>query len=73
MNAKSTEDKISAIVEHVFDLQALVRGAKITGEHLASDPNIGRLGLEFQAVMAIISHIEEKFETLTAQLGFETE
>ncbi|MEL6758196.1 MAG: hypothetical protein AAFP81_17325 [Pseudomonadota bacterium] len=63
--------QVAAIVEQVFDLQALVRGAVVTGESLVDDPNIGRLGLEFMAVMAILNHTEERFGELVKDLGFD--
>lgn len=64
-------EKIGAIIEQVFDLQALVRGAVRTGEYITDDPDIGKLGLEFLAVMSILSHVETRFEDLTEQLGFD--
>lgn len=66
-------EQVASIVENVFDLQALVRGAVVTGESLIDDPDIGRLGLEFMAVMAILNHVEDRFDDLTGKLGFERE
>lgn len=71
MGKMGDDDKIGLIVESVFDLQALVRGAVKSGEAIVDDPDVGRLGLDFMAVMAILAHVEERFEDLTEQLGFD--
>lgn len=71
MSNKGDEDKIAAIIETVFDLQALVRGALRTGEYLTDDPEIGKLGLEFMALMKILAQVDEDFAELTEKLGFD--
>lgn len=71
MSLVGDDEKVAVIVESVFDLQALVRGAVVTGESLVDDPDVGRLGLEFMAVMAILNHTEDRIENLVQSLGFD--
>lgn len=68
MQNSNDETKVTMIVEHVFDLQSLTRGALRAGESLIDDPKFQGLGLDFMAVMSILSHLEARYVELIEKL-----
>lgn len=69
MSAVDDEQKMVLISEQIPELQALVRGALMAGEQIINNhPGTG-LGLEFLALMSILSAADKKFADLSAELS----